>query len=569
MADTESMKQPGATEFPERLSALESRIAALESEVRSLRNSKRVQETDPVEDNPEDYRLSFKLPGEGSEGGFESKIGEYGLAWLGNIVLFFGIVFLTQYLINTGHPFVSAIIGFLSVAGILILARAIRGSYSYMAATFTVFAQVLLFYTAVRLYFFTEPQVVTSKAIALVLLLAITGYQYFEAVRKRSEGYSVLALMLAMVLAILSDHTHVMLPLVAASAMGAFYLFDRFGWHRQMVFAVILNYLVFMIWLINNPLMGHPAQAVASHQYAFFYLAVCGATYSMVTLVKQKGLFPDHLILTTVIVNGLGFSAVLGLVVLTFFAANYIWIFASIAMFCASFSAILKYQSPWKYSPALYAVYGFVAVSMVFYGIWGLPRAYVMLSLQSLLVVSVALWFRSRIIVVMNLFLFMTLLLGYAAGSGNLQAVNFSFPAVAFLSARIINWQKDRLNIKTELIRNTYMVILFITLLYAFYKAVPGQYVTLSWTLAALFYFVLSIVLKNVKYRYMAVATMLATAIYLFAVDLARIGIIYRIFAFLFLAIISIAISAYYVRRIKKSHRVTESPSDQVNGNSF
>jgi hypothetical protein len=566
MPDDEFTQQPGAMGLPERLSALESRISLLENEIRSIRSSKRVLATEPEEDNPEDYRLSLKLPGQDVEGGIETKIGEYGLAWLGNIVLFFGIVFLTQYLTNTGHPLISAITGFLSVAGILILARVIRVSFSYMAATFTVFAQILLFYTAVRLHFFTEPPVISSKTVSILLLLLITGYQFFEAVRRKSEGYSVLALFLATALSILSDRTHIMLPVVAASAMAAVFLFDRFGWHRQMVFAVILNYIVFMIWLINNPIMGHPAQAVASHQYAFFYLAICGATYSMVTLVKQKGLFPDHLVLTTVILNGFGFSAVLGLVVLIFFATSYIWIFASIALFCIVFSVVLKYRSPWKYSPALYAVYGFVAVSIVFYGIWNLPRAYFMLSVQSLLVVSVALWFRSRIIVVMNLFLLLMLLLGYMAGSGTLQIVNFSFPAVAFLSARIINWQKDRLNIKTELVRNTYLVILFITMLYAFYKAVPGQYVTLSWTLTALFYFVLSIVLKNVKYRYMAVATMLATAIYLFAVDLARIGIIYRIIAFLFLAIISIGISSYYVRKIKKSHQVTESPSDQVIG---
>jgi len=175
MADNESLKQPGAAGFPERLSALESRIAALENEVRSLRSPGRVPETDPAEDNPEDYRLSLKLPGDDSEGGIESKIGEYGLAWLGNIVLFFGIVFLTQYLINTGHPFISAIVGFLSVAGILVLARAIRGSYSYMAATFTVSAQVLLFYTTVRLYFFTEPPAISSKNITIILLLLITG----------------------------------------------------------------------------------------------------------------------------------------------------------------------------------------------------------------------------------------------------------------------------------------------------------------------------------------------------------------------------------------------------------
>jgi hypothetical protein len=246
---------------------------------------------------------------------------------------------------------------------------------------------------------------------------------------------------------------------------------------------------------------------------------------------------------------------VLALIVLTFFQSGYIWIFVSIALFCLGFSALLKYRSPWKYSPALYALYGFIAVSIAFYGIWNVPRVFLMLSVQSLLVVSMALWFRSRIIVVMNLFLFIFLIVTYAVSSGHLHLVNFAFPAVAFFSARIINWQKDRLNIRTELIRNTYLVLLFLTLLYAIYKAVPGHYVTLSWTLTAALYFVLSIVLKNVKYRYLAVSTMLATAIYLFAVDLARIGMVYRILAFLFLALISIAISAYYVRKLKVNRK--------------
>ena len=541
--------QPGAQGIQERLNALEMRIAGLEKEIRSMRGSRPAPTVE--EDNPDDYRLSMRLPGQGEEGEIETRIGEYGLAWLGNIVLFFGIVFLSQYLENTGHPLVAAMAGFAAVAGMLVVARAVRRSYSYMASVFTVCAQILLFYTALRLHWFTGDPVIAPKAVAVGLLLLITGYQYYESLRRKSEGYAVLGLLLATVLSVLSDHTHVMFPLVTASAIAAIYLFDRFGWTRHLVLAVILNYLVFMLWIVNNPLMGHPAQAVASHQYAWIYLAAVGAVYSLSTLVKQRGLFPDGIILTTVIVNGLGFSALLALIVLTFFQADYIWIFVSIAVFCIGFSALLKYRSPWKYSPALYALYGFVAVSIAFYGIWNVPRVFLMLSAQSLLVVSMALWFRSKIIVVMNLFLFIMLLAAYAISSGNLHTVNFSFPVVAFLSARIINWQRDRLNIKTDLIRNTYLVILFLTMLYAVYKAVPGQYVTLSWTLTAVLYFILSIVLKNVKYRYMAVAGMLATAVYLFAVDLARIGILYRIMAFLFLAIISIAISAYYVRKVK------------------
>jgi uncharacterized ion transporter superfamily protein YfcC len=41
-------------------------------------------------------------------------------------------------------------------------------------------------------------------------------------------------------------------------------------------------------------------------------------------------------------------------------------------------------------------------------------------------------------------------------------------------------------------------------------------------------------------------------------VDLAKIGMIYRIIAFLFFAIISIGISAYYVNKVKRKRKTPE-----------
>ena len=131
--------------------------------------------------------------------------------------------------------------------------------------------------------------------------------------------------------------------------------------------------------------------------------------------------------------------------------------------------------------------------------------------------------------------------------------MNFSFALAALISARVINWQSSRLQIETDILRNLYMIEGFIMVLYALIHAVPKQFVTLSWTAAALLYFLISILLKNVKYRYMALGTMICAAIYLFIVDLARIELVFRVLALLFLAAISIGISIYYTKRIKKT----------------
>jgi uncharacterized membrane protein len=65
-------------------------------------------------------------------------------------------------------------------------------------------------------------------------------------------------------------------------------------------------------------------------------------------------------------------------------------------------------------------------------------------------------------------------------------------------------------------------------------------------------YFLLSFLLRNIKYRWMAIATLLVTVVYLFLVDLANLSIGYRVIAFLFLAAILISASLFYTKRVKK-----------------
>ncbi|MEZ5084671.1 MAG: hypothetical protein R2750_14710 [Bacteroidales bacterium] len=172
--------------------------------------------------------------------------------------------------------------------------------------------------------------------------------------------------------------------------------------------------------------------------------------------------------------------------------------------------------------------------------------------MQSLLVVSMAIWFRSKFIIIMNSLLFLILLLVYLYTSESGNGMNVSFSIVALATARILNWKKERLTIKTEFIRNFYLFVAFFMVLFTLYHIVPNHYITLSWTLAAVLYFIFSLILKNVKYRYMALATMIAAALHLFISDLARIELVFRVIALLFLAVISIGLSFYYAKKVKE-----------------
>ena len=59
------------------------------------------------------------------------------------------------------------------------------------------------------------------------------------------------------------------------------------------------------------------------------------------------------------------------------------------------------------------------------------------------------------------------------------------------------------------------------------------------------------VAMKNIKYRYLALGTLAATVLHLFIVDLARIEIVFRVVAFMFVALISLGLSLYYNKRRK------------------
>jgi hypothetical protein len=349
--------------------------------------------------------------------------------------------------------------------------------------------------------------------------------------------------------------------LISIAATGlALYSFWKFNWWKNLIYVLFISLFIFLVWLLRNP--GTPATTPGNQTYhfAFLYLSIIAALYSLAAFRKPNPGLPENSILGIILFAGFSYSVLMLVLIIMHFPQSFVPFFLSISVYCIAYSVILKFYSPWKYTPALYALFGFVAISIAVIGTYHFPDSFLLLVIQSFLVLTVALWYRSHIITLMNTFLLVILALYYYKTSGTLQAVNFAIPVVALLSARIINWQKKRLNIKTDFIRNIYLVTLFFSLLYATYKGIPGQYITVSWLLIAGIYFGLSIILDNFKYRWMAMANLLASAFHLVLGDLAKIELVYRILAFLVFAVISIVISTYYVKKLK--HKEADSSNN-------
>jgi hypothetical protein len=486
------------------------------------------------------------------------------MSWLGNMVLFFGILLLAQFMRKGGNEIFSVAFSVVAVGGIYLTGYLTRKKFPFMSSLFNYNAHLLLFIAALRIHFFSDDPISENAILGHGLVLLVLASLIYLAYKQKSETLLIIVWILALVTSIASNAIHFILPiLVAVSGISLFFTY-RFGWWTSLIISIIVVYLAFLFWMLNNPIMTGSLEVISDHNFGYIYLFASALLYTLLGLLPKSEKVPEHLLNFSIVLNGIGFSVIFTLATLSFFLENYFFYFGMIAAFCIGYSILLKIRGAWKAVSAMYAIYSFVALRICIAGIYKFPLAFYLLAIQSLLVVSMALWFRSRFIVIMNTILFMSLLLAYLVTPDSVNTINFSFALVAMVTARILNWKKQRLEIRTEFIRNIYLFAGFGMLLYSLHHAVSAQFVTLSWALSALLFFLLSVLIHNKKYRWLAIITMLVTVFYLFIVDLKNISLGYRVVALMFIALIALGISIFYSRRQKKGKEENDQVEDSI-----
>ncbi|MBA4410993.1 MAG: hypothetical protein Q8S54_10865 [Bacteroidota bacterium] len=533
----------------EELQQLKTRITRLEASFDMQKGTKNQIPAIGSEQPDDDFELNFSSK---SDDSIEFRVGEYGMAWLGNIVLLFGISFLVQYLQNSGYKVFSALIGFILVGGIYAGAYYTRQSLSYLSKLFAYTGHLLLFYMALRLHFFQDEPLIPNKLAGLFVLVLVPGVLLYLSFGRKSQLLAGIALLMLLFSGIISNSIPFASGITTLVALLSVILFYRLGWLKIVFIFIFLIYLSHFNWLLNSPFVGNKFEFIQSPGIGYFHLFATGFIISILALLPKKEDVSDDFITTSVVWNGLLFTLVLALTVVTYLSHNYVPVFAVLAIVCLVYSVVLQSRSYLKITASMYALYGFLALSVAFYGILFFPKVYMLLALQSLLVVSMALWFGSRFIVVMNTILFLILMIFYLSSQGNHSPTNFSFMLVAIITARIINLKKERLNIKTEHIRNLYLVLGFLMTLIAFYHAFPPSYITVSWIFAALLFFIVGRLINNIKYRWLAIGILIVSAVKLIFVDLSDLDIGFRVLVFLLLAIISISVSILYTKYLVK-----------------
>uniref|UniRef100_UPI003216A965 hypothetical protein n=1 Tax=uncultured Draconibacterium sp. TaxID=1573823 RepID=UPI003216A965 len=533
----------------ETIIALNERLEKVEKSINKLQRLNQTTENKDPAPQKEYVEINFPFKPKSS---IEFGVGEAGMAWLGNIVLFIGITFLVSYIQNTGTPIIATIVGFIAVAGLYLTSWITRQSYSFLSKLFAFNGHLLIYYFTLRLHFFQASPVIKNETLGLVLLGFVTVALLYKAYRKKSQLMAALVLLMLLTCGIVSNTVNFLAGIAATTALLSIFLYYKFGWLKLTFIFIFLVYLVHVDWLINNPIFGNNPEFISTPENGYWFFILSWIAFSMLALIPHRKEASKEFVIASIVWNGLGFTVILGLIIITYFKENYVPIFVLLSVFCLLFSVILQLHSFIKITASMYVLFGFLSLSVAIYGIFGLPESYSYFALQSLLVVSMALWYRSRFIVIMNTILFLTLMTVYLTQSGNQIQINLSYMLVAFVSARIINWKKQRLNIRTEMVRNLYLIAGFLMTLVTLNYISPTGYITASWIFAAVLFFMVSLLLKKKKYRWLAIAALIASTIRLLFIDMSNIDIGYRVLIFLVLAILSITVSVLYTKYFTK-----------------
>jgi uncharacterized membrane protein len=531
---------PGGEELHKKLEQIEERLTRLERHL----------ELEPVH-SPADQAVNSAVSNEEAEEKLELQLGQNWFAKVGIVLLALGVVFLLTFPYQGLPPALPSLAGYLLVGGIIGLSRYWRSSYELISRYMLGGALLLLYFTTLRLSHFTADPAITSATAQVVLLLLVVAVNLIVAIWQDSRYLAGIHLALGYFTALLAGEAYAFFALVTVFSALAVALRIRFNWTALPLIGISLAFLLHLLWATGNPQFGSRLQLVNSPEGNIFFLLLNAGIFGIGGLLA-RGEEEASTDILAALGNGIGSTSLLLLLTLTSFKAHSVaWHLAASAVFLGLSIAFWTRRHS-KYVVFVYAMVGYGVLSTAIVVQFRMPDYFVWLCWQSVIVLSTAVWFRSQFIVVGNFIIYVIVFVAYLITAATVNVVSIGFGIVALLSARILNWQRDRLELRTEMMRNAYLASALFVIPYALYHSVPPGYVSLSWLAVALGYYLISRLLKLRKYRWMALLTTALTILYVFLVDLVGINPILRIVSFLVLGSALLVISMVYSRRAQR-----------------
>jgi uncharacterized membrane protein len=552
--------QPPDAALDRRVARLEERLARMEAQWAQAAGVP--GSPVPREDSPKLAAVEPVPPATGDDDEFEFEVGQNWFAVVGILVLALGAAFMLLQPFAQLPAVVPSLAGGVVAAGLFLLAHLWQRAFELVASYLRGAGMALLYFATLRLYFFGAQHVLGTESLAscapLVLAVAINlaiGW------RRESPWLTGLALLTGYATALAIGSAWFVLGAVTLLSALVVFLSHRARWPKLGLVGIPLGYVTYLIWAMGNPIRGGAFHFTAEPAVAPVFVLAVGVIFAAASLLRPDRDTEEAGPCLSALLNcGLGYLLFFVHTVAAFTPdltaahglASTVYLGLAVVFWVREHSRV---------STFFYAMTGYGALSVAIMKASAVPEVFVWLSLQSVVVAATAVWFRSRFIVVANFLIYVAIILGYVFVSKTETGISVGFGLVALVSARILNWQKDRLELKTELMRNAYLVGAFLVFPYALYHLVPGRHVGIAWVSLALGYYVLNLIVQNRKYRWMGHVTLLLTTCYLVIVGTRRFEPFYRIASFLVLGTVLLIVSLSFTRwRARQRAKSAESP---------
>lgn len=476
----------------------------------------------------------------------ENEIGQFWFAKVGTVILTIGIIFLLTFPYQNLPSALPGIAGYLFSGILFLLSYYWRESLKFLSQYIFGSALLLLFFSTLRMHYFGKNPTIESIPLELSLLILVTAIHLFVSFKRKSVYLTALGFTFTAITSLISNNFYALFVLLILLSSLIVYLKLKYEWNSIYIFGIVLVYLTEFIWVINNPLIGNQVE-LQNQPYLFVVsLLLYAVIFSSGNFLRPNKKTEDSVVIVSTMLNCFLSYSIFFFITLVKFNELIVLsnLIASIIFLCISILFWKKEES--KYSTFFYSMLGYLALSVAIVSQFPKPDFFIWLCWQSLIVISTAIWFRSKIIIVANFIMYLIIFFTYLALADKISAVTLGFGIVALLSARILNWKKDRLDLKTEVMRLFYLGAAFFIFPYALYFIIPKDYISISWTIVAVFYYIVSVIIKNRKYRWMAILTFLLTVIYVLFVGTTGNESIFRIISFIVLGFVLLIISIFY-----------------------
>ena len=490
----------------------------------------------------------------------EFVVGQNWLASVGVLVLTFGVGFALLLPLPGLPPYLPSLVGGLVALVLSALAFRWHTTFELVAGYFRGAGMALLYFSVLRLFFFGAEHVLSVESVTgRLLLFAIVAANFAIALHRQAAWLAALALFTGFVSVVAIGTPGVVFGGVTVLlGLGAWAAVTR-HWPWLQLFLIPAGYIAHLLWLINRPWQGRSVE-LASRPVAGIYVVLAFVLINaMASLLRRDRDEESFATILAVLLNcNMGYLlfvlATMGGAPAQFGPAH----FAAAVVFLGLAIAFWKLVRS-QITTFFYAMTAYLALSVALAKLVAVPELFVWLSAESLLVVATALWFRSKLIVIGNFFVFLGIVVAYIVTATSESGISIGLGIVALLTARILRWQQERLDLRTELMRNAYLASGFVIFPYATYHLVANAWVPVSWVAVAVAYYVMNLVVRSPKYRWMGHLTLLLTAFYMIVVGIFQLGPAYRIASFLVLGTVLLIVSLIFTMvRARRRERIED-----------